>query len=173
MTAKLTGAVCARPGADPDLWFPAGYSTDLDRLQAEEAKALCHRCPVEAACLRDALAAEFGKSRENRFGVRGGCTPAERAGTQEPRSGRAPRHGTVTGHRAHLAADEEPCPQCREAERQRLARWQASNRAAKCGTKAGYKRHIARHETACPACKEAIRLARVAERAANRLTSAA
>ena len=39
--------VCALPG--PDLWF-AERPADV-----EAAKALCHRCPVRAACLAGAL----------------------------------------------------------------------------------------------------------------------
>ncbi|GAA2984343.1 WhiB family redox-sensing transcriptional regulator [Streptomyces sp. KhCrAH-43] len=40
--------------ADPDLFFPIG-STGPALVQAEEAKAVCRRCPVQEECLRWAL----------------------------------------------------------------------------------------------------------------------
>ncbi|MFE6766876.1 WhiB family transcriptional regulator [Streptomyces sp. NPDC057689] len=39
---------------DPDLFFPIG-STGPALVQAEEAKAVCRRCPVQEECLRWAL----------------------------------------------------------------------------------------------------------------------
>ncbi|TRV80700.1 WhiB family transcriptional regulator [Streptomyces sp. 130] len=39
---------------DPDLFFPIGTSGPA-LVQAEEAKAVCRRCPVQQECLRWAL----------------------------------------------------------------------------------------------------------------------
>ncbi|MFJ3086497.1 WhiB family transcriptional regulator [Streptomyces sp. NPDC086838] len=39
---------------DPDLFFPIG-STGPALVQAEEAKTVCRRCPVQEECLRWAL----------------------------------------------------------------------------------------------------------------------
>lgn len=64
-------AACA--GYDPETWFPvndAEYGPAL--LQAEDAKAVCDRCPVVDACLRWAL--ESGQDH----GVWGGMTAPER-----------------------------------------------------------------------------------------------
>ncbi len=58
-------------GADPELFYPisdAGPGRDV----MAEAKRICHRCPVAAACLDWALRA--GEPA----GVWGGTTPEER-----------------------------------------------------------------------------------------------
>ena len=46
----MTGAACAAPGIDPDLWFP-----NLHVSQAGEAIAICSACPVKAECLAHAM----------------------------------------------------------------------------------------------------------------------
>jgi WhiB family redox-sensing transcriptional regulator len=56
--------LCAQ--ADPETWFPEkGGST-------REAKAICHRCPLEDECLAWAL------EHNERFGVWGGTSERER-----------------------------------------------------------------------------------------------
>lgn len=44
-----------------------------------EARQWCVTCPVQRDCLDNALAEEGTAWRDNRFGFRGGLTPAERA----------------------------------------------------------------------------------------------
>ena len=56
---------------DPELFFPIG-NTGPALLQIEEAKAVCHRCPVIDACLGWAL--ESGQDA----GVWGGLSEDER-----------------------------------------------------------------------------------------------
>lgn len=56
---------------DPDLFFPIG-STGPALVQAEEAKAVCGRCPVREQCLRWAL----DNSQDS--GVWGGMAEDER-----------------------------------------------------------------------------------------------
>jgi WhiB family redox-sensing transcriptional regulator len=58
-------AACARPGVDPELFFPEGG-------RPEPAKRICARCPVREACLADAIATR------DEYGIRGGTTPIER-----------------------------------------------------------------------------------------------
>lgn len=53
-------------GVDPDVFYPASDE------EAEEAKLICHVCPVRESCLEYALA-----NRE-RDGVWGGATERER-----------------------------------------------------------------------------------------------
>lgn len=65
---SLPGALCARPGQDPDIWFPANG----DRAGAERAKVACFGCPVRSRCLDWALAAG------ERSGIWGGTTPNQR-----------------------------------------------------------------------------------------------
>lgn len=62
-------AACA--GEDPELFFPVG-KTGPAMYQAEEAKAICRKCPVREDCLEWSL--------ENRvdFGVWGGLDEYER-----------------------------------------------------------------------------------------------
>jgi WhiB family redox-sensing transcriptional regulator len=56
---------------DPDLFFPIGTSGPA-LLQTEQAKAVCHRCPVRDQCLQWAL--DTGQS----LGVWGGTSETER-----------------------------------------------------------------------------------------------
>ncbi|MFH8570231.1 WhiB family transcriptional regulator [Streptomyces sp. NPDC017993] len=62
-------AVCR--DEDPELFFPIG-NTGPALLQAEEAKAVCQRCPVMEECLEWAL-----ESRQA-YGVCGGMSEDER-----------------------------------------------------------------------------------------------
>ncbi|GAO10823.1 WhiB family transcriptional regulator [Streptomyces lydicamycinicus] len=78
-------AVCRE--ADPELFFPVG-NTGPALLQIEEAKAVCHRCPVMGQCLQWAL-----ESRQD-TGVWGGMSEDERRAMRR----RAARH------RARLAS---------------------------------------------------------------------
>lgn len=66
-----TLAVC---GADPDAMFP----DPGDKAGTAYAKDVCKRCPVVQSCLDDAMAAEGGKRQDNRYGVQGSLTPAQR-----------------------------------------------------------------------------------------------
>ncbi|MEW2048629.1 WhiB family transcriptional regulator [Streptomyces sp. NBC_00377] len=56
---------------DPDLFFPIGTSGPA-LLQAEQAKAVCRRCPVQEACL------EWAMETDQTLGVWGGTNENER-----------------------------------------------------------------------------------------------
>ena len=56
---------------DPELFFPIG-NTGPALLQIDEAKQVCHRCPVQESCLQWAL--ESGQDS----GVWGGLSEDER-----------------------------------------------------------------------------------------------
>lgn len=56
---------------DPDLFFPIGDAGPALQ-QIDDAKAICHRCPVTEECLRFALAT--GQD----YGIWGGLTADER-----------------------------------------------------------------------------------------------
>lgn len=71
-----TQAACL--GMDGELWFPAGYTTARDRMQAADAISICKVCPVARECLEDALAMERGNHKDGRHGIRGGLTPSSR-----------------------------------------------------------------------------------------------
>lgn len=79
------------------------------------AAAVCAGCPVQRACLDDALSAPS----EIDQGFRAGLTEGERlmlrtGGTRVP----SPiRHGTESGARAHRRRGEDPCKECRDGER--------------------------------------------------------
>jgi len=62
-------AACA--GYDPELFFPVGESGPAE-VQADQAKAVCRRCPVVEQC----LAWAFGTGQD--AGVWGGMTEQER-----------------------------------------------------------------------------------------------
>ena len=71
-------AACSQ--ADPDAWFPDhdGDSTvpGLWEINSDgraiTAKQVCHRCPVKAECLQEAL------DRREQHGIWGGLTTRER-----------------------------------------------------------------------------------------------
>lgn len=48
----MDSAECAKPGNDPDTWFPriAEWRGDVAK-----AVAICNRCPVQVECLHHAL----------------------------------------------------------------------------------------------------------------------
>ncbi|MDX3587317.1 WhiB family transcriptional regulator [Streptomyces europaeiscabiei] len=57
-----------------DTFFPQPGDT----RGTEKAKAICAGCPVRRTCLETALAEEGGRTKDNRFGVRGGLTHNQR-----------------------------------------------------------------------------------------------
>jgi len=71
-------ALCRREDADPELWFPAGYTKAPDIVQVEDARAACGRCPVLAECLAYVMRSEGGQQASGRHGVWAGLTPKER-----------------------------------------------------------------------------------------------
>ncbi|MFE0651384.1 WhiB family transcriptional regulator [Streptomyces sp. NPDC059534] len=67
-------ALAACQAVDPDAMFP----DPGDKAGTAYAKDVCNRCPVVQSCLDDAMAAEGGKRQDNRYGVQGSLTPAQR-----------------------------------------------------------------------------------------------
>ena len=111
---------------DPEAFFPA--STDHAAIQ--HAKALCHTCPAQAACLELAMRNEHGNAK-GRDGIYGGTTPAERARMDRGKP-RPVSHGTEGGYRTHKRRGEEPCPECVQGNQETRAQWRrnAKRRAA-------------------------------------------
>lgn len=100
----------------PDLWFvPPG-----DRHGIAAAKAICHRCPVAAKCLAEAMA------DPSIVGVWGGTSEVERAKLRVamPRQPKDIQHGTPGGARTHRKRGEEPCDRCTAAAKASNARYQ-------------------------------------------------
>jgi hypothetical protein len=103
--------LCAQ--TDSELWFPEkGHPT-------EPAKAICHACPLEAACYDYAL-------RFKLQGVWGGTSESQRKKAQaqmglkaEPLRVEDERHGDSAGVRRHNRAGEPLCNTCREWNRSR------------------------------------------------------
>ena len=102
--ATDASALCAQ--VDPTLWFPEkGQSSTA-------AKAICHRCDIEAACLTIALADPEiegiwgGTSQRERQVLRGSGVPKIRAPIN---------HGTPGGYRTHQRRGETTCPACKAA----------------------------------------------------------
>jgi WhiB family redox-sensing transcriptional regulator len=67
-------ALCARPGTDPEMFFPIETATNAPARIAA-AKRVCAACPVAASCLADLMRWE---DPARRWGVVGGTTAAER-----------------------------------------------------------------------------------------------
>lgn len=57
-----------------DTFFPLPGDT----AGTNYAKSICALCPVRRTCLEVALAEEGGRTKDNRFGVRGGLTHNQR-----------------------------------------------------------------------------------------------
>lgn len=74
-------AACAGPeyAGHRDIWFP----TPGDQETIALAKTICGLCPVQRACLVDALRTEGSRARDNRHGIRGGLTGRQRRGVYE------------------------------------------------------------------------------------------
>ncbi|MFB7597772.1 WhiB family transcriptional regulator [Streptomyces sp. NPDC056160] len=70
---------------DPDLFFPIG-TTGPALVQTEQAKAVCHRCPVREQCL------EWALETEQTLGVWGGTSENERRALRRRTAARR-RHG--------------------------------------------------------------------------------
>jgi WhiB family redox-sensing transcriptional regulator len=78
---------------DPELFFPISAS-DATSEQVEKARSVCHRCDVEARCLRYAL------QNGVKHGIWGGQTEQERVATlRRARRNAATRPGTTRPRR--------------------------------------------------------------------------
>jgi WhiB family transcriptional regulator, redox-sensing transcriptional regulator len=64
-------AACAAPGVSPDLFFP----DPGQRTKVAKAKRVCARCPVQRACLAEALAMPAWLDE----GIRAGLTAKDRS----------------------------------------------------------------------------------------------
>lgn len=84
---------------DPDLFFPIGNTGDAI-LQADQAKAVCRRCPVMETCGSWAL--RTGQDA----GVWGGMSEDERRAIKRRKSRPRPACGKETAYRRHLAEGE-------------------------------------------------------------------
>ncbi len=66
-----TAALCAQ--VDPEIFYPVNLTPGAPAVHV--AKRVCAGCPVQTACLLDAMA---GEDPARRWGVIGGTTPDER-----------------------------------------------------------------------------------------------
>ncbi len=66
-----TQALCAQ--VDPEIFYPVNVAPTSPAVQ--QAKRICAACPVQTACLLDAMA---GEDPARRWGVIGATTPDER-----------------------------------------------------------------------------------------------
>ena len=152
-----------------DLWFPPdnigsghwSHREETDRITT--ARAICHTCPVRAAC------ENLGKN-QHPGSVWGGRT-AEEIDNDTPACADEP--GTYKGWNRHRRARQEPCQPCKDAHEKRLAEGRERSRKAgreggaktaaqrpkaACGTPSGYSRHTRLRETVCDECRDARRM---------------
>lgn len=85
----LRGAACAKPGVNPDDFFPPVDSQGRrDPTRKEQtAKRFCVACPVRRSCLVAAL------QRREPYGIFGGLTASERNRLREVQPTDLPRDG--------------------------------------------------------------------------------
>lgn len=123
-------------GTDPETFFPTAEDGPTYDAQVAVAKAICHRCPVRAQCLAEAL-------DRIPYGIAGGLTPEERrtrrANCKASAAGAALDRGLRPGatHSEVAAAGlvlltagrpiTEVATRCRVTERT-VARWQSRHR---------------------------------------------
>ncbi|WP_193241507.1 WhiB family transcriptional regulator [Streptomyces phaeolivaceus] len=98
-----------------DLWFAPASRKDA----VDEARFICHQCPVRDACLTDALTLEGAAHRSERHGIRGGLTGSQRRRRYE-KTLQGPKRppakcGTRSGYQKHRKDRTEPCADCRNA----------------------------------------------------------
>ena len=109
--APFRSSLAACRGVDAELFYPdRGVST-------AEAKDVCKRCPVRAACL------EFALVNVEKFGIWGGTSERERRRLRRERgiaeTRLRPPCGTKEGYDAHARYREDRCQPCKDA----YARW--------------------------------------------------
>lgn len=89
-------------GADPDLFFPDGEIGHGPKRQAERAKAVCWRCPVQVTCL------EWSVVTRQPYGVWGGADESERRAEVRRRSKEAAQKAAAERARALLGLQPSP-----------------------------------------------------------------
>lgn len=115
---------------EPELFHPAG-NTAAAAEQADEAKAVCRRCPVMDAC------AQWALSTRQEHGIWGGLDEGELRAILR-RAGRQNR------------ASNQPA----EA-RPKKTKTSRNLGPIECGTRRGYRRHHRNGEPACDPCRYA------------------
>ncbi|WP_377271878.1 histone-like nucleoid-structuring protein Lsr2 [Peterkaempfera sp. SMS 1(5)a] len=97
-------AACAEPGMNPAWWDAHRKDTEA----ARRAIAVCHQCPIEGACLEDALRNQHNPANRP-SGIRGGLTAPERA-VYHLRKPRRPKPTTSPDHHQKEPAtvDDKP-----------------------------------------------------------------
>ncbi|MFF9844651.1 WhiB family transcriptional regulator [Streptomyces sp. NPDC013740] len=129
-------AACGR--VDPDLMFP----DPGNRRAVLAALDVCRGCPVLLPCLDEALNEEGGKTKDSRYGIRGGLTPSQR----------------YVRRRVSRPSVPDPTPRPHTG----------GLPPAPCGTRAAYMRHLRRKEPVDDACREANNAANRAKAARQR-----
>lgn len=115
-TAWRHWAACLN--ADPALFHPHGTTGPWLHV-IQEAKTICHGCPVSRECLAFALTIEHNQPINKRHGIYGATTPEERLAID----GRKPKQqrrypaacGTRGGYKAHQRLHTPICGPCRAA----------------------------------------------------------
>lgn len=112
-------------------WDAGSSPSEQNPARAEEAKRVCARCPVSAACLAEATQAGDMHS------ICGGMTPKER----------------------RLLVDEHVCTVCGRSfgSVQGLGRHKATHDKIECGTPRGYWLHKRSGQQPCGPCNDAIK----------------
>lgn len=111
----MAKAICR--DEDPETWYPVGH-TGPAIAKADKAIAICGRCPVQLACLLDAI--RFPAS--DQWGISAGLTAEQRGYLIKPCRNGHPRN-------ADTLALEGGMPYCVPCRRRYTADWWASNGA--------------------------------------------
>lgn len=111
----MAKAICR--DEDPETWYPVGNSGPALALTAK-AVAICGRCPVQLACLLDAVR----HPAMDQHGIAGGLTADQRTYFVKPCTNGHPRT-------AETVAFEGGMPYCVPCRRRYTADWWASNGA--------------------------------------------
>lgn len=136
-------AQAACQALNPSLFYP-GPLSNASIAQADRARAVCARCPVQRQCLDDALDTEKGVRAADREGIRGGLDGRERfalqGGHRLPRRPLPiPDDGQDHGERRTYRKGCK-CFACCAAESSRKPG--SRRELSACGTLGAYQRHV-------------------------------
>lgn len=129
--------------------------TNLDRLRPGEAGGLCAGCPVIAECLSAAMSEEHGLSAGNRYGVRGGLSPKERA--ELAFAERECERGHVGRWGGHVNTNLPVCLECKAEDKREAHQGFAADPEWRDRRNARVKEARSVRRVSCAACRTEMR----------------
>lgn len=122
---------------------------DSDYMSDKKAAELCADCPILEACLSAAMEEEGELIARNRYGIRGGKTPKQRAMLAAPAE-------CGKGHVGHMVSNTDARVKiswvCLECKRIASREWRAKATPEQLERKRAYTRERNKRRVQCPQC---------------------